>query len=112
MNPEPFEIREVPSPFQIQDGTVRFRRHRVPVDAVVSAFREGATPEEILSRYPSLPLADVYVALGYYLHYRDEVDAYVDECIRLSEEAFEAGRRNQVGLREELLRRAREMKAS
>lgn len=42
------------------DGVVRVRDTRVTLDTVVSAFCDGATPEEIVQQYPSLDLADVY----------------------------------------------------
>ena len=59
------------------DGVIRIRGSRVTLDTVVSAFSEGATAEEIVQQYPSLALADVYAVLGYYLHRKDEVDAYL-----------------------------------
>ena len=45
---------------------------RVPLDTVVEAFLDGATPEEISYQYPSLALADIYAVVGYYLSNRDE----------------------------------------
>jgi uncharacterized protein (DUF433 family) len=60
-------------------GVIRVSRTRVTLDAVVAAFKEGATAEEIARRHPSVPLADVYYVIGYYLHKRDEVDAYLNQ---------------------------------
>lgn len=42
------------------DGVRRVAGTRVTLDIVVSAFRVGATPEEIVQRYPALDLADTY----------------------------------------------------
>ncbi len=50
---------------------------RVTLDTVVYAFREGATPEEIVQRYPSIELADSYEAITHYLRHRGEVDDYL-----------------------------------
>ena len=43
------------------------------------AFRRGHTPETITEQYPSLRLDEVYLALGYYLLHRVEIDAYLRE---------------------------------
>jgi hypothetical protein len=34
-------------------------------------FKQGATAEEIVYRYPSLKLADLYAAIGFYLNHLD-----------------------------------------
>jgi uncharacterized protein (DUF433 family) len=67
-------------PLQIDaDGAVRVTGTRVTLDTVVGAFQEGATPEEIAQRYPSLALAHVYAVITYYLRSRADVDAYLRE---------------------------------
>ncbi len=58
-------------------GVVRVGGTRVTLDTVIGAFAEGATSEEIVQRYPSLALADVYCVIGYYLRRTEEVDAYM-----------------------------------
>ncbi|MDQ2809425.1 MAG: DUF433 domain-containing protein [Chloroflexota bacterium] len=50
---------------------------RVPLDNVVYAFDNGATPEEIVARYPTLQLADVYAVISFYLRHRAAVQAYI-----------------------------------
>lgn len=55
------------------DGT------RVPLDTIVDAFQNGATPEEIHYQYPSLLLESIYAVIGYYLGHRTEVHAYLVE---------------------------------
>ena len=52
---------------------------RVTLDTVVEAFNEGLTAEEIAQQYPVLDLADVYAVIGYYLHHRQQVQAYLEE---------------------------------
>ena len=59
------------------DGVVRISGTRVTLDTVIAAFTEGATAEEITHQYPSLPLADVYAVIAYYLQKRSEVEAYL-----------------------------------
>lgn len=66
-----------PIPLKIDpDGVIRISKTRVTLDTVVTAFREGATSEEIREQYPSLQLADIYSAIAYYLRHQAEVDAY------------------------------------
>ena len=67
-------------------GRLRVGNTRVLLDLVIYAFRLGHTPETITDQYPSLSLDEVYLALGYYLRHRDEIDAY----LRQQEEEAEA----------------------
>ena len=60
-----------------QHGVIRVGQSRVPLDTVVYAFNQGASPEEIVLSYPSLNLSDVYTVVGYYMHNRAEVDDYI-----------------------------------
>ena len=60
-------------------GVVRVGNTRVTLDTVISAFRDGATAEEIVQQYPSLNLADVYHVIGYYLRRTSEVDGYLQK---------------------------------
>ena len=67
-----------PIPLQTDDdGVVRVGGTRVTLDTVVTAFRNGATAEQIVQQYPSLVLADVYQVLGYYLKHSIELESYL-----------------------------------
>ena len=61
------------------DGVIRVGNTRVTLDTLVGAFSDGATAEEIVQKYPSLKLADVYQVIGYYLRRPMEVEAYLQE---------------------------------
>jgi uncharacterized protein (DUF433 family) len=89
------------------DGVMRVGGTRVTLDTVVVIFEQGATAEEIVQRFPTLDLADVYFAIGYYLRHREEVDLYLQERQHRSDEvrAQNAARFNKHGLRERLLLR-------
>ena len=90
-----------------EDGVVRINATRVPLDIVVDAFQDGATAEEIVMRYPTLRLMDVYSVIAYYLHNQTEVEAYLEEERALDEEArqeIEAGP-DMMTIRERLLAR-------
>jgi uncharacterized protein (DUF433 family) len=109
-----FSITAEPVPLEKNaDGVIRVGGTRVTLDTIVTVFEAGATPEEIVQRYPSLYMADVYVAIGYYLRHRSEVEEYLrdrheqaEEVRRLNEARF-----NQQGIRERLLARAAKQKA-
>jgi uncharacterized protein (DUF433 family) len=59
------------------DGVIRVGSSRVTLDTVVGAFQNGCTAEEIVMKYPSLDLTDVYATITYYLWNRAEIDAYL-----------------------------------
>jgi uncharacterized protein (DUF433 family) len=62
-----------------EHGRLRVGNTRVLLDLVIYAYWRGDTPEGIVEQYPSLSLDDVYLALGYYLRHRADVDAYLRE---------------------------------
>jgi uncharacterized protein (DUF433 family) len=61
------------------DEVLRISGTRVTLDTVITAFLQGATAEEIVLRYPSLKLADVYAVFSYYLQHQIEVDTYLQQ---------------------------------
>ena len=89
------------------DGVVRVRGTRVTLDTVVMVFRQGATPEEIVQKYPSLELPDVYSIIGYHLRHSSEVHAYLDdrECLAASVRAENEARFDPNGVRDRLMSR-------
>jgi uncharacterized protein (DUF433 family) len=89
------------------DGVLRINGSRVSLDTLISAFRDGATPEEIVQQYPSLPLGDVYEVIGYALRHPEEVESYFKERQNSSAEVRAANelRANPDGIRERLLAR-------
>jgi uncharacterized protein (DUF433 family) len=67
-------------PVQIDaHGVARVGGTRVTLDTLIAIFNQGATPEEIVIKFPTLALADIYTVIGYYLRYRTEIDAYLNE---------------------------------
>jgi uncharacterized protein (DUF433 family) len=89
------------------DGVLRVGGTRVTLDSVIGAYREGMTAEEIAQQYSSVPLADLYEVLGYYLRHQVELDEYLvqrranADRIRTDYEAQHDPR----GLRQQLLAR-------
>ena len=67
-----------PAPLKTNaDGVVRVGNTRVTLDTVIAVFKQGTTAEEIVYRYPSLRLADVYATIGFYLNHQQEVETYL-----------------------------------
>jgi uncharacterized protein (DUF433 family) len=57
-------------------GKPRIDGHRITVKHIILDHqREGKSPDEIASAYPSLTLSDIYAALAYYHDHRDDIDA-------------------------------------
>lgn len=68
-------------------GIMRVGQTRVTLDILVNAFRSGQSPEEIREQYPAVDLADIYAVLAYYLRHTAEVDSYMAQQARESEQA-------------------------
>ncbi len=97
-----------PIPLAVDDnGVVRIGGTRIPLDTVVAAFKQGATAEEIVQRYTSLQLADVYAVIGYYLRHQDEVEVYLQQQQQHASETrkYNERRFDPHGLRDRLMAR-------
>lgn len=94
------------------DGVVRVGGTRVTFDSVVFAFNQSGSAEEVVHRYPSLKLADVYAVITYDLRHRDEVDAYLAERRREAEraQAENEARWPSFGIRERLIERRNDVR--
>jgi uncharacterized protein (DUF433 family) len=86
-------------PLATQDGVIRVAGTRVSLESVLVTFNEGSPPEEIVQQYPSLPLADVYTVIAYYLRNRAELDSYLAQQ-NARREAVERDLDARYGLRE------------
>jgi uncharacterized protein (DUF433 family) len=75
-----------------KDGVIRVGNTRVTMDTIVSVFRAGATPEEIILQFPTLNLADVYSVISYYLRNQKEVDLYLIQRQHISDQAKKQNR--------------------
>jgi len=90
------------------DGVIRVSGTRVTLDTVVSAFNTGATAEEIVQQFPSLPLADVYAVISYYLKRHSEVENYLKLRQNQAEKMRQENEKrfDPQGIRERLLARS------
>ena len=61
-------------------GKPRITGHRIRVqDVVIWHEQMGMSPDEIVSRYPTITLADVYAALTYYHDNLEEIRQQIRE---------------------------------
>ncbi|MEG5064351.1 DUF433 domain-containing protein [Microcoleus sp. B3-A4] len=103
-----------PAPLKTNaDGVVRVGNTRVTLDTVIAVFKQGTTAEEIVYRYPSLRLADVYATIGFYLNHQQEVETYLQQRQQQAQEIrkMNEARFDPQGLRDRLLARKAEKSA-
>jgi len=97
-----------PAPLQMDEDRVwRVGGTRVRLDTVIEAFNNGCAAEEILLKYPSLRLTDIYAVITYYLWHREQVEAYMAERREVGEAVRQENERRfpRDGIRERLLAR-------
>ena len=97
-----------PAPLTISsDGVVCVGGTRVTLDTVVAIFKQGSTAEEIVHRYPSLRLGDVYASIAFYLNHQEDVEEYLQQRQQKAQEIrqMNEARFDPQGLRDRLLSR-------
>ena len=65
---------------------IRIKGHRIGIESVLYEYiyRER-TPEQIVQRFPSLSLDQVYATILYYLRNRQQVEAYIKDWLEWGE---------------------------
>lgn len=91
-------------------GYVEFRgedymlsNSRVSLASIVTAWKEGLSPESIRDNFPTLRLEQVYGAITFYLANQPEVDSYLSAL----NEDFNSRRAEQQALHPELTAKLR-----
>jgi uncharacterized protein (DUF433 family) len=74
---------------------IRIKGSRIGIESVLYEyiFREQ-TPEQIVQRFPSLSLDEVYATILYYLRNRPQVEAYIKDWLDWGERMREEQARN------------------
>ena len=78
----------------VRGGKPRIAGTRICVSDVVIWTEQGQSPEEIVTDFPQLTLADIYAALAYYHDHRQAVDQQIGEA-----ESFAEAMKSQQGSR-------------
>ena len=71
-------------------GRARVASKRIPVSSVYRWFLSGQAPEDILSKYEGVSLAEIYAAIAYALNNRAEIAVEIEEEDRLEQAALSA----------------------
>lgn len=74
-------------------GRPRVAGTRIRVQNIVLWTEQGMSPDEIVTNYPQLSLADVHAALAFYFDNRQELDRQIQE-----DEAFVAEMKSQYAV--------------
>ncbi len=75
-----------------QDGSIRVKGTRLPIDRIVYAYKNGDSPEEIFDSFPSniYTVADIYLIIAYYLQNKEKIEKYLakreEEANKIREE--------------------------
>ena len=72
----------------INNEKIRVAGTRVGIETLLRDYQEGASPEEIVLRYPTLSLEQVHATITYYLANREEVDRYLEQVRHCQEEGW------------------------
>ena len=74
LSPQPVPL------YWAEDGQViRVNGTRIALDNIITRYRQGYTPQMIAESYPSVPLADIFLLISYYLRNKASVHAYLCE---------------------------------
>jgi uncharacterized protein (DUF433 family) len=72
-----------------EHGAIRVSGTRVTLDTLIGFYQQGETPEALHQGFSTVPLADIYAVIAYYLAHQTEIDAY----LKLRDEQAERVRR-------------------
>ncbi len=61
-----------------EDGAIRVSGTRVTLDTLIAFYQQHETPEDLHEGFPTVPLADIYAVISYYLAHQTEVDTYLN----------------------------------
>lgn len=68
---------------------IRITGTRVGIETVLRDYQQGASPEEIVLRYPTLSLEQVHATITYYLANKDKLDTYLEQVTLRQETAWQ-----------------------
>ena len=60
-----------------ENGVMRVSNTRVTLYTLIGFFNQGESPDALHAGFPTVPLADIYAVIAYYLAHREAVDAYL-----------------------------------
>lgn len=94
----------------INNKAIRIGGTRVGIETILRDYQQGAGPEEIVLRYPTLSLEQVHATITYYLANHEKVDSYLERVRLHREEAWQEQQRNPSEFVRELRKRLEEQR--
>lgn len=85
---------------------IRIKGTRVGIETVLEDYLNASSPEEMAIRYPTLTLEQVYATITYYLHNQQEIEQYLEQWRKYSDESWQ----KQVQNPSPAVKRLRELK--
>lgn len=65
-------------PLRMDDhGSIHVSNTRITLDTVIARHLQGDSPEAIHEGFPTIPLADLYAVIAYYVAQHDAIDDYL-----------------------------------
>lgn len=68
---------------------IRIKGHRIGLDNVIDYYLQGYSPEQIQDHFPTISLEQIYATITYYLHNRDQIDAYLERLNTWREQRYQ-----------------------
>jgi uncharacterized protein (DUF433 family) len=78
--------------FETPHGSVeriRIKGSRIAIEHVIALFNQGLSAERIRHNFPTLSLEEVYATITYYLHNKQQVDAYNQQGEKIAEAYYQ-----------------------
>lgn len=91
---------------------LRVGQTRVRLDTVITAWKQGDSPEQIAENFDALDLAEIYGVISYYLNHRPEMEKYLEQNQQVGARLRSENEKRspQSGIRERLLVRRAAMR--
>ncbi|OQX25798.1 MAG: hypothetical protein BWK80_13800 [Desulfobacteraceae bacterium IS3] len=89
----------------INEYAIRIRGTRVNIETVLQNYQDGASPEEIAIRYPTLSFEQIHAAILYYLAKQKHVEDYLTRVRNLREQGWREQQQYPTNFVRELCRR-------
>jgi uncharacterized protein (DUF433 family) len=72
----------------VGEDAIRIAGTRIGIETAIDDYQQGAMPEEIVLRYPTLSLEQVYATITYYLANQQQVKSYIALVRQRQEDAW------------------------
>jgi uncharacterized protein (DUF433 family) len=83
-----FEFEKFETPHGPVDR-IRIKGHRIAIEHVIELFHQGYSAERIRHSFPTLNLEEVYATITYYLHNKQQIDAYNEQGEKIAEAYYQ-----------------------